>query len=181
MRRNAGLTLTEMMIVIMIIGVVSMGAVPIAEMSFIRLKESELQDNLQKLRNAISQWRRDCEAAVIRQQGQETMLTIPDCNLYPPGITALAQAKTFPVLNASSEHVATFYSHPYIDKVDIDPFIGNPTWLEWYASGTIVSVISQGIVEQAGGIGVYDVSPATDTARRRGFDTALDGTKYKDW
>lgn len=181
MRRNTGLTLTEMMIVIMIIGIVSFGAVPFAEVTFIRLKESELQNNLQKIRNAISQWRRDSEAAVIRQLGQQAMITIPDFCLYPPSIAALTQAKAFAVYDAASSPVTTFYPRPYIDKIDEDPFVGNPTWLVWYASGTEVSVVSNGVVEQAGGIGVYDVSPATDTTLRRGFVSALDGTQYADW
>lgn len=181
MKRNAGLTLVEMMIVIMIIGIVSFGAVPFAEVAFVRLKEAELQNNLQKIRTAISQWRRDCEAAVIRQLGPSAMIAIPDFCLYPPSILALTQAKAFPVYDVASNPVITFYPRPYIDRIDEDPFAGSPIWLEWYASGTEVSTVSNGVIAQPGGIGVYDVSPATDTTIRRGFVTALDGTNYADW
>ncbi len=182
MKRSSGLTLVEMMIVIMIIGIVSFGAVPFAEVAFVRLKEAELQNNLQKIRTAISQWRRDCEAAVIRQLGQPAMIAIPDFRLYPPSLLALTRANAFPVYDVSSSTpVITFFSRPYIDRIDEDPFIGNPTWLEWYASGTEVSLVSNGVIAQPGGIGVYDVSPATDTTIRRGFVTALDGTNYADW
>lgn len=181
MKRRAGLTLVEMMIVIMIIGIVSFGAVPFAEVAFVRLKEAELQNNLQKIRTAISQWRRDCESAVIRQLGQSAMISIPDFCLYPPSILSLTQAKAFQVYDAASNPAIIFYPRPYIDKIDEDPFIGNPTWLEWYASGTEVSLVSNGVAAQPGGIGVYDVSPATDTTIRRGFVTALDGTNYADW
>jgi len=182
MRRTAGLTIIEMLVVVVIIGVISYSAVPVAEISFVRLKEGELQQSLQNIRSAISRWRRDCEMAAIRQIGQGATFKIPDYFLYPPSIASLTQAQPFIIYDDAGNATATFYPRPYLDKIDLDPFVGSPMWFQWYASGTIeVSTYSTGIVTPGAGIGVYDVSPHSDPVIRRGFVTALDGTSYADW
>jgi len=171
----------EILVVVVIIGVISFSLVPVAEIAFVRLKETELQDNLLKIRSAISRWRYDCEAAARRAPGVDPF-KIPDYRMYPPDLAALTKSTPFQILDAAGNATATFYPRPYLDAIDPDPFVGAPIWAVWYASGPIeAATYSLGIVSPAGGIGVYDISPATGTDVRRGFVTALDGTNYADW
>jgi len=181
MRNAKGLTIIEILVVVVIIGIVSYGVVPVAEISFIRFKEGELQQSLQNIRSAISRWRRDCELAARRAPGVD-VFKIPDCRLYPPSIASLTKAQPFTIYDDAGLATATFYPRPYLEKIDLDPFVGSPMWFQWYASGTVeVSTYSTGIVTPGEGIGVYDVSPHSDPVVRRGFVTALDGTSYADW
>ncbi|HOY65699.1 MAG TPA: hypothetical protein PLP29_02360 [Candidatus Ozemobacteraceae bacterium] len=177
---HAGLTIMEILVVVVIIGVVSFGLVPVAEIAFVRLKETELQDNLLKMRSAISRWRYDCEAAARRAPGVDAF-KIPDCNLYPPDLLALTKSMPFTIYDVDGNATATFYPRPYLARIENDPFVGAPIWFQWYASGTVVATYSIGNVSPAVATGVYDVSPHTDPAVRRGFMTALDGTSYADW
>lgn len=188
--KNSGFTLIEMLIVVVIIGVISLAAVPVAELTFIKTKETELENNLERIRQAIKLFRRDARIALARQATYSTMVNVPESQLYPPSLGALASPSAAPFFgkheifdnSGSGLPVAVFYPKPYIDGIPIDPFVGGAVWLVHYASGTSTAEYSQGTVsDPAGHVGIFDVSCITDPVRRRGFVQAIDGTNYQDW
>ena len=63
MRRTAGFTLLEMMIVVIIIGVLMSIAVPIYNQSLVRAREAVLRNDLFELRKLISQYTLDKQKA----------------------------------------------------------------------------------------------------------------------
>jgi len=63
MRRNAGFTLLEMMIVIIIMGVLMSIALPIYNQSLVRSREAVLRQDLFTLRSLISQYTLDKQKA----------------------------------------------------------------------------------------------------------------------
>ena len=63
MRRSAGFTLLEMMIVVIIIGVLMSIAVPIYNQSLVRAREAVLRNDLFELRKLISQYTLDKQKA----------------------------------------------------------------------------------------------------------------------
>ncbi len=189
-----GFTIMELIVVVAILGVISLAAVPFAELSFIRLKEAEFQTNLDNIRIAIQTWRQDCETSVLRQfsnRGQPTtdVGTMPDSLFFPPSIDLLAKPPAGGIILYYPPGVATatFYPRKYLNRLPDDPFVGGQCWVQHYASAAAgynpSSIYSQGVITPAvnNGTGVFDVSaiPATDT--RRGFVQAIDGSRYEDW
>ncbi len=170
MAGKRGLSLLEILMVVGILAIVSSAAVPYAEITFVRGKESELQANLALLRGAIKQWRVDCEAAATRR-GRETVASMQECYFYPASLNYLTVASTtyIPAKNMANQSVAFNFNHPaYLAVVPTDPFVGYATWTLTFASPGM-------------SLGIIDVSPVADPTTRRGFTDAIDGTKYQDW
>ena len=160
-----------------------MAAMPVAEISYIKTQETLLEKNLEDIRQAISLWRRDCRNAVVASYGYKKLFNVPDSQLYPPSLEALANpATTYPIAASDGAHIADFHPRPYLQAIPQDPFIGAAEWVVHYASGT-TGTYSGGstapIIPQASG--VFDISCVSDPVKRRGFVTAIDGTKYEDW
>lgn len=186
--KNSGFTLIEMLIVVVIIGVISLSAVPVAELTFIKTKETELENNLERIRHAIKLFKRDARIALARQASYDTMISVPESQLYPPSMGAIASPSLWlaggkhEIKDSLGNVVAEFYPKPYLDGIPLDPFVGGAVWLVHYASGTLTAEYSQGTVtDPADHVGIFDVSCITDPVRRRGFVQAIDGTKYQDW
>jgi len=189
--RRKGFSLFEMLLVVALIGAISTATVPVAELMFIKAKETELENNLAQIRQAISIWKRDCRNAVVRQYGYNNLYLIPDSNLHPPTLMSLARPDLLPggkhdVLDPDGVTVrASFYPKPYLTSIPIDPFVGAATWQVHYASGTTPAIFEGGAVvggDPANHVGILDVSPVDNTGnRRRGFVQAIDGTNYTDW
>ncbi len=189
--RRKGFSLFEMLLVVALIGVISTATVPVAELMFIKTKETELENNLAQIRQAISLWKRDCRNAVVRQYGYNNLYLIPDSNLHPPTLMSLTRPDLLPggkyeVLDPDGVTVrASFYPKPYLNSIPIDPFVGAATWQVHYASGTTPAIFEGGAVvggDPVDHVGILDVSPVDNTGnRRRGFVQAIDGTNYTDW
>lgn len=192
--RRKGFSLFEMLLVVALLGVISTATVPVAELMFIKTKETELENNLAQIRQAISLWKRDCRNAVVRQYGYNNLYLIPDSNLYPQELMHLVRPDLIPggkhdVLDPDGVTVrASFYPKPYLNSIPIDPFVGAATWRVHYASGTTPVIFEGGDIvgpKPADHVGIFDVSPVENDAppgnRRRGFVQAIDGTNYTDW
>lgn len=180
---RTGFTLFEMLIVVVIIGVIALAAVPVAELTFIKTKETELELALERLRLAIKLFKRDARIALAKQTDFNTMISVPESNLYPTDLTILVKPPgIFNIRDNANNIVAEFYPKPYIDRIPEDPFVGGAVWLLHYASGTsTVEYIQSDPVPPANHVGIFDISCITDPVRRRGFTQAIDGTKYQDW
>ncbi len=189
--RRKGFSLFEMLLVVAMVGVISTASVPVAELMFIKTKETELENNLAQIRQAINLWKRDCRNAVVRQYGYNNLYLIPESNMHPPSLMALVR----PDLLTGGKHDvmdpdgvtvrASFYPNSYLNSIPIDPFVGAATWQVHYASGTTPVIFDGGEIVgavPADHVGILDVSPVDNTGnRRRGFVQAIDGTNYVDW
>lgn len=202
--KRKGFSLFEMLMVVAMIGVISTAAVPVAELMFIKTKETELENNLAQIRQAINLWKRDCRNAIIRQYGYNNLFLIPDSKICPPSINALMRPDllgggtgNFVVLDEAidgdldedgTDELVHFQPKAYLNRIPIDPFVGAATWQVHYASGTTPAIFEGGAVVGGGPadhVGIFDVSPVENDAppgnRRRGFVQAIDGTNYIDW
>ena len=180
-----GFSLIELLMVVAILGFLAMATVPIAELSYIREKEVEFEGTLRLIRSAIRAWRNDCERQIRKVKGIGTTTSLRESLFYPPDIGSLT--KSIPYTIDLGAGVFTFFPKPYLDEIPPDPFAGGPVWVQYYASATAnaSSVYSFGKLTTDASIntasGVFDVSCHYDISRRKGFEIAVDGTKYFDW
>ncbi|PKL45133.1 MAG: hypothetical protein CVV41_03310 [Candidatus Riflebacteria bacterium HGW-Riflebacteria-1] len=183
--KRSGFSLFEMLIVVAIMGVIAIAAVPVAEITYIKTQETQLENSQDAIRQAIMLWKRDCRNVLAATSGGYAMLfTVPDSQLHPPSLEALVKpsAVGYPVLDRDGGLAATFYPKPYLNTIPADPFVGAAEWVVHSASGTAVGTYAAGITAlPLNHVGVLDISCVTEAARRRGFVTAIDGTKYQDW
>jgi len=188
-KSRQGFSLFEMLFTVALIGIVVGATMPVAEVMFIKGKETELEENLNRVRQSISLWKRDCYNAVIKQHGYIDMHKIPDANLYPPSLFALVKPESvltdgkFPVYDADNIKIADFYPRAYLHEIPVDPFVGAAAWVLHYASGTNTVTFTGGTVTAPENhVGIFDISCVDNTDdRRRGFIQAIDGTNYVDW
>lgn len=183
---KSGFSLMEMLIVVAIMGILAIASVPVAELAFIKGKEGELENNLSSIRQAIQLWKRDCRNAVALQIGIDNLYELPDSQLYPATLEDLAHPahpeNKYDIRDKDNNIVAEFYPKPYLNKIPEDPFVGPAMWVVHFASGTQMALFENSVTNiPAGHVGIFDVSCATDTTKRRGFVQAIDGTYYKDW
>lgn len=146
-----GFSLFEMVIVVGILGIIAMASVPVAEMTLTNAKETVLEENLERIREAIALWKRDCRNAVVRQYGYDNLNKVPDYKLYPPSLEALVHCENrgdgvyvdsegrevSRICDSTRKQVATFTPQKYLDYIPEDPFVGRPCWYVHYATGRI--------------------------------------------
>lgn len=185
MTGKRGFSLFEMLIVVAIMGIVAVAAVPVAEITYIKTQETLLEKNLEDIRTAISLWKRDCRNVVVAIGDYNSLYNINDSQLYPPSLEALVKpGEVYPIVASDGvTHIADFRPQPYLQTIPQDPFVGAAKWVVHYASGT-TGIYSGGITkpDDVNASGVLDVSCVDNTDnQRRGFVTAIDGTKYEDW
>ncbi|KAF1083195.1 MAG: hypothetical protein GQF41_0962 [Candidatus Rifleibacterium amylolyticum] len=186
--KRKGFSLFEMLIVVAIMGVIALAAVPVAEISYIKTQETLLENNLATIREAILLWNRDCRNVVA---ANGFLFKVSESQMLPPTLEAMVNpSPPYVIDDRDGNPVVSFYPRPYLNAMPADPFIGAAEWVVHYASapktGTEFSVgtYAAGItssLDSTTHVGVFDVSCNPDPARRRGFVTAIDGTKYEDW
>lgn len=181
--KKCGFSLFEMLIVVAIVGTIALAAVPVAEITYIKAQETQLESSQEAIRQAILIWKRDCRNVVITQYGYSELFSVPDSQLYPPSLEALVKPiPPYAIKDRSNVVVANFYPRPYLNAIPGDPFVGAAEWSVYCASGTDAGTYSAGITTlPADHVGVMDIACTPDPAKRRGFVTGIDGTKYIDW
>jgi len=186
-RNKLGFSLFEMLIVVAIVGAIALAAVPVAEITYVKNQESQLENALADIRKAISLWKRDCLNVVNYQKpaGIDVILDIPDSELYPPSLEALVNpSPPYSIMASDGALIGVdFYPKPYLDHIPQDPFVGASEWTVHYASGSDTGSYSAGITSTLGvnHKGIFDVSCISDPSRRRGFVKGIDGTNFTDW
>ena len=191
-----GFSLFEMLIVVAIIGVIALAAVPVAELSFVRSLEVDLQENLDEIRAAINQYKSDCISFLGRNNVKLTKLNIAESELYPRQLIHLVKPDPLgvPIHDRNGNIVQDKYgndvyfkSQPYLARIPVDPFVGDAVWAIHCASnGKVATYPAQAFsgnpADLLSGTGTYDVSVATLTpADRKGFIISISGTDYRDW
>ncbi|MBU1108303.1 MAG: prepilin-type N-terminal cleavage/methylation domain-containing protein [Candidatus Riflebacteria bacterium] len=188
-KHRNGFSLFEMLIVVAIVGMIALATVPVAEITYIKTQETQLEKNMADIRQAIALWKRDCRNVVVARYGYNKLFEVPDSQLYPPTLEALTKSMSHPILATDGSILQDsvpsdiyFYSQPYLQRIPQDPFVGAASWTIHCASGTTGFYENGNTWMPASASGVFDISCVDNTGnQRRGFVTAIDGTKYTDW
>lgn len=152
-RREGGFTLLEMIVVLGILAVLAVAVIPIARNDVKRRKEKQLKYALEDLRRAIDSYKADCERGMV---GPLDHKINDEC--FPPTLDILVEGINPPNSTRTIK---------YLREIPIDPMTGSTEW-------GMRSIQDEPGSESWGGENVWDVYSKSE-------DTALNGTKYKEW
>ena len=151
-----GLTLLELIVAVVILGILAAAALPMAEVAATRSKELELRRALRDIRGAIDAWKADFDKAVEQKK------IIPSINEtgYPESLEKLMEGNDWGGLYP--------YKRRYLRRLPVDPFDQHEEgWgMRSYKDDPDSTVY--------GGEDLFDVY--SQSTRR-----ALDGTPYNTW
>jgi general secretion pathway protein G len=136
---EAGVTLTELIIVITILSILAMAAIPAVKFTVKRTKERELRADLWQMRKAIDAYKDVADMGGIQ--------TKADSNNYPPDLQTLVDG-----VDVKDKRMW------FLRSIPIDPMTGNADW-------GLRSNQDEPDAESFGGQNVYDVySKSSGTA-----------------
>lgn len=152
---QSGFTFVELCVCAAIMGILAMGALPLARVSMKRTKEAELRRSLREMRTAIDKFKDSADNGVISaldlQAGGDN---------YPKDLQQLVDG-------VSLQNDATGKKIRFLRRIPIDPMTNRAEWKLRASQDDPKSTVW-------GGQNVFDVSSKSD-------GKALDGTYYKDW
>lgn len=148
---TSGVTLIELMVTMVILGILATTVLPLSEVTVKRSKEIELRQNLRIIREALDEYKRLVDEGKIPKKAMASG--------YPESLEALVKgvdlAGPVPV------------KRKFLRRIPKDPMTEDGEWgLRSYAD--------EPDSEIWGGQDVYDVYSKSD-------EVALDGTPYKEW
>jgi general secretion pathway protein G len=150
-RRDAGLTLLELVVACAILLVLATVAIPLARNTVKRRKEEQLRYDLRQMRDAIDRYKDAADAGKIKvAAGTEG---------YPPDLDSLVKPQQ--LTGAPDKRVR------FLREIPMDPMTKSKDW-------GMRSVQDDPDSSSWGGSNVFDVFSKSS-------GTALDGTKYSDW
>ncbi len=149
--RSRGFTLIELLITVMIIGILTGMAVPLARNSIQREREFALRAALREVRTAIDKYKEASDRGFIQvkvgTEGYPESL-----NVLVDGVDMIGQVQK---------------KMKFLRRIPVDPMTNSTEWaLRAYQDDPKMN--------SWGGQNVFDVYTKSE-------GTALDGTKYKDW
>lgn len=157
--RGSGLTLIELLVTLLILSILATAALPYAEVTVRRDKELELRRALREVRSAIDAFREDWQAGKISKLSDAASE-----DGYPKTLQVLVEGV--------DTGQAKGGKRKYLRRIPRDPFAPGERKPEeaWVMRGY------QDEPDTAvwNGRDVYDVRSVSE-------QTALDGTRYKDW
>lgn len=156
-RRAHGFTLVELMVTVAILGVLALGAAPLAELVVKRQKEHELRSALRQIRGAIDAYKRASD--------ENRIVRAADASGYPPNLEALVEG----VVDAKDPSKRRIY---FLRRLPREPFAGRPD--EPAAAGWGQRSYESGPDNPMPGKDVFDVFCRCD-------GTGLDGVPYREW
>lgn len=161
---NRGVSLVELVVTLVILSILAGVILPSAQMTARRTKELELKRNLRTIRTAIDEFKKKYEEAVMDKK----IPSVQNKSGYPENLKQLVDGYDFGGLTKSNIK--------FLRKIPADPFNSTKPgeavkeeelWgLRSYADKPDSTIW--------GGEDVYDVYSLSE-------ETAIDGTKYKDW
>jgi general secretion pathway protein G len=167
--REAGVTLLELLVTLTIVMVLASVALPLSRVSTKRTHEVELRQYLRNMRAAIDtfkmEWNRDGDV-LLGPLCVKNKLSCKDVSSrygYPKSLEMLLGVK----LTSEEATVRGTAIRRYLRSLPLDPMTGKADWrFRCYKDAPNATSWC--------GEDVYDVMTTSE-------DTALDGTKYRDW
>jgi len=151
-----GFTLTEMLVTLTILAILSLAVMPLAKTAVKREKEIELRRNLRLMREAIDAYKRLADEKKIEVD--------EDSYGYPPSLETLIKGVE---VEEKGEDRKSTKIVKFLRRIPKDPMTNSYDWgLKSYQDDLDSDVWGQE--------NVYDIYT-------RSLATALDGTKYREW
>ena len=167
--RESGMTLLELLVTLTIIMVLASVALPLSRVSAKRSHEIELRQHLRGLRAAIDtfkmEWNRDGDVLTgpLCVKNKLSCKDVASTYGYPKSLEMLLGVK----LTSEEATIRGTTIRRYLRNMPLDPLTGKADWqFRCYKDAPNASSWC--------GADVYDVMTASQ-------ETALDGTKYRDW
>jgi general secretion pathway protein G len=156
-----GLSLIELVITLIILSILSLMILPSAQMTSKRVKEIELRRQLRVVRTAIDEYKKAYDKAVT----DSNMITsINKSSGYPESLQQLVEGKDFGGISGTKKK--------FLRRIPVDPF--NPKLKDGVPEWGLRSYSDKPDSTIWGGEDVFDIYSLSE-------ETAIDGTKYKDW
>jgi len=167
--RESGVTLLELLVTLTIVMVLASVALPLSRVSAKRSHEIELRQHLRGMRVAIDtfkmEWNRDGDMLIgpLCVKNKLSCKDVASIYGYPKSLEMLLGVK----LTSEEATVRGTTTRRYLRSLPLDPLTGKADWqFRCYKDAPNASSWC--------GADVYDVMTASQ-------ETALDGTKYRDW
>jgi general secretion pathway protein G len=167
--RESGVTLLELLVTLTIVMVLASVALPLTRVSAKRSHEIELRQHLRGMRAAIDtfkmDWNRDGDMLIgpLCVKNKLSCKDVASIYGYPKSLEMLLGVK----LTSEEATVRGTTTRRYLRGLPLDPLTGKADWqFRCYKDAPNASSWC--------GADVYDVMTASQ-------ETALDGTKYRDW
>jgi len=157
---NKGLSLVELVVTVTILAILASVVMPLAQMSARRTRELELRRNLRVIRTAIDDFNKRYEKAKTDKKMQEVV----NKTGYPATLQELVDGFDFGEVTPPKRK--------FLRRIPPDPF--NPPKGSEEPKWGLRSYSDKPDSTSWGGEDVYDVYSLSE-------ETAIDGTKYKDW
>jgi len=158
--KNKGLSLVELVATLTILSLLASVVLPLAQMSARRTRELELRRNLRIIRTAIDDFNKRYEKAKTDKKMQEVV----NKTGYPATLQVLVDGFDFGEMTPPKRK--------FLRRIPRDPF--NPPKGSEEPKWGLRSYSDKPDSTTWGGEDVYDVYSLSE-------ETAIDGTKYKDW
>jgi general secretion pathway protein G len=154
------LTLIELIVTMTILAILASAILPLSQMAAKRTKELELRRNLRILRTAIDEYKRTYDD-LARQNKTPIVVNKSGC---PETLEQLVEGHDFGEAGGGKKR--------FLRRIPVDPF--NPPEPGEAPKWGLRSYTDAPDSTSWGGEDVYDVYSLSE-------ETALDGSKYKDW
>lgn len=159
-KRNNGVSLVELVVTLAILTVLSALILPSAQMTSKRLKEIELKRNLRIIRTALDDFKKTNDKATDEKKKIAVIME----SGYPKSLNVLVEGHDFGGISNVKKK--------FLRKIPIDPF--NPPKPGEEPKWGVRSYTDEPDSTNSNEEDVFDVYSLSE-------ETAIDGTKYKDW
>lgn len=155
-----GVSLIELIVTMVILGILASLVMPLMQMTTIRSRELELHRNLRIIRTAIDEFKKSYDKAILEKK----ILPVLDKSGYPETLQQLVDGYDFGGLYPGKKK--------FLRRVPPDPM--NPPQPGKEPEWGMRSYADKPDSTMWGGEDVYDVYSKSE-------GTAIDGTKYNEW
>ena len=163
--RRSGLSLVELIMTLSILSILTAVILPSAQLISKRNKEIELKRNLRIMRNAIDDYKKINDKLIEENKKIKGLAKDDTGSGYPKTLEVLVEGHDFGELAKEPKR--------FLRRIPCDPFNTDKT-TACKESWGLRSYTDKSDSSQWGQEDVYDVYSKSE-------DTAIDGTKYKDW
>lgn len=153
MKGRHGLTLIELLIVLVVLGILAGAVFPMGKMAIKRARETELKRNLRTVREAIDRYKDYYDQGQFEQK--------VGSNGYPPTLEILVEGVPLVKSPTPDKKIR------FLRKIPKDPMTPEGEW-------RLIGMDDDPVSSSWGGDDVFDIRSTSD-------GVALDGSQYAEW